>query len=111
VDALFAADQARVAAGAPQESVFSSDRADDDVREYFAEAVEAYLTPENPNGYDTFRATNSKEGLAARNPALYSYMEKVMSTEFSATALPEAPRRTFAPPGFPDPDLEVVRIS
>jgi hypothetical protein len=111
VDALFAADHARVAQGAPEQSVFTSDRADDDVREYFAEAVEAYLTPEKHDGHDTFRASNSREGLAARNPELYSYIEKVMTTEFSATAKPEIPQRSYAPPGFPDPDLEIVRIS
>lgn len=111
VDALYAADQARIAAGAPEQSVFTSDRADDNVREYFAEAVEAYLTPECHDGHDVFRASNSKETLAAQNPELYSYIEKVMTTDFPATALPEMPKRAFAPPGFPDPDLEVVRIS
>jgi hypothetical protein len=111
LDALYEADLSKVAAGAAVSDVFTSDRADDDVREYFAEAVEAYLTPENPNGHDTFRAENSTQGLASRNPALYSYLETVMTTNFSATALPELPKRTFAPPGFPDPDLEVVRIS
>ena len=34
-----------------------------------------------------------------------------MTTDFSNSALPELPKRTFVPPGFPDPDLEVVRIS
>jgi hypothetical protein len=111
VDALFAADQAKVAAGVPADKVFTSDRADDDVREYFAEAVEAYLTPESSNGHDTFRAGNSSEGLARKNPALFAYIEKVMTTEFGDGATPKLPKRTFAPPGFPDPDLEVLRIS
>lgn len=111
VDELFAKDQARVAGGASADSVFTSDRADDDVREYFAEAVEAYLTPEKADGNDTFRANNSKEGLAARNPELYDYIEKIMTTDFGPNATAAPPKRSFAPPGFPDPDLEVVRVS
>lgn len=111
VDALYESDLARVESGADKESVFTSDRADDDVREYFAEAVEAYLTPENPDGNDTFRASNSRQGLATRNPQLYAYIEKVMTTEFGPEARAELPKRSFAPPGFPDPDLEVLRIN
>ena len=111
VDALYENDQAKVAAGATADSVFTSDRADDDVREYFAEAVEAYLTPENPDGNDNFRAGNSREGLVARNPELFAYVEKIMTTDFGPEATAEPPKRSFAPPGFPDPDLEVVRVS
>jgi hypothetical protein len=110
VDALFEADKAKVVSGVPESDVFTSDRADDDVREYFAEAIEAYLTPEKASG-DTFRAGNSLQSLAAKNPALFDYVEKVLTTEFPATAKPQLPGRTFAPPGFPDPDLEVLRIS
>lgn len=111
VDALYQADLAKIAVGRPAEEVFTSDRADDDVREYFAEAVEAYLTPENHNGHDTFRSGNSTEGLAQKNPELFSYIDKVMTTDFPSTALPGRPQRSYAPPGFPDPDLEVIRIS
>lgn len=111
VDALFAKDQARVAAGASADNVFTSDRADDDVREYFAEAVEAYLTPGKADGNDTFRAANSKESLAAKNPELFAYVDKIMTTDFGPEATAEPPKRSFAPPGFPDPDLEVVRVS
>lgn len=111
VDALYESDLAKVASGKSPDTVFTSDRADDDVREYFAEAVEAYLTPENPNGHDTFRAGNSRRGLASKNPELYDYIERVMSTEFGPDATAALPKRSFAPPGFPDPDLEVVRVS
>ncbi len=111
VDALFEADQKRMADGQPLESVFTSDRADDNVREYFAEAVEAYLTPARADGNDTFRAANSKEGLAARNPELFGYVDKVMRTEFPESAMPEMPARQLLPPDIPDPDTEVLRIS
>ena len=111
VDAMFAADKARVEAGAAEDAVFTSDRADDDVREYFAEAVEAYLTPAKADGHDHFRAGNSREGLAAKNPELFAYVEKVMTTEFPSSAVPEEPHRSLTPPGIPDPDLEVVRLS
>lgn len=111
VDTLYQADLAKVASGASPDSVFTSDRADDDVREYFAEAVEAYLTPENRNGHDTFRSGNSTQGLAEKNPQLFAYVDKVMTTEFPETALPDRPQRSYAPPGFPDPDLQVIRIS
>ncbi len=114
VDALYAADQARLVALGPSaktEDVFTSDRADDDVREYFAEAVEAYLTPSRNDAYEIFRAGNSHEGLATKNPALFAYVESVFTTEFPESAVPNSPKRQLVPPGVPDPDLEVIRIS
>lgn len=111
MDALFEADQKRLADGQSADSVFTSDRADDNVREYFAEAVEAYLTPASGNGHDTFRAGNSREGLASRNPQLFGYVDRVMRTEFPQSAMPEMPARQLLPPDIPDPDTEVVRIS
>lgn len=111
IDTLFAADQQRLDQGTPLEQLFTSDRADDNVREYFAEAVEAYLTPARSDGNDTFRAANSKEGLAALNPELFGYVDKVMRTEFPESAVPAMPARQLLPPDIPDPDTEVVRIS
>ncbi len=114
VDSLYAEDQAKLKALGPNakaDDVFTSDRADDDVREYFAEAIEAYLTPEKNDAFEIFRSGNSREGLEAKNPALFAYVDKIMTTDFPETAIPESPKRQFAPPGFPDPDLEVVRIS
>ena len=114
VDSLYEADLAKLAAlgeGTETEKVFTSDRADDDVREYFAEAVEAYLTPANDNGGDFFRAGNSKEGLLEKNPALFQYVETIMTSEFPADARPDPIPRSLTPIGIPDPDLEVYRIS
>jgi hypothetical protein len=111
VDALYEADRARVAAGASPQEVFTSERADDDVREYFAEAVEAYLTPADPKGSESFRPGNSKEGLASKNPALYDYLKTIMTSELPDSAVPEEPKRSLTPPGIPDPDLEVIRLS
>ena len=114
VDALYAADQAKLSAlgeGVKTEDVFTSDRADDDVREYFAEAVEAYLTPSKDDAFEIFRVGNSREGLASKNPALFAYVESVLNTDFPETAVPDSPKRQLVPPGVPDPDLEVVEIS
>ncbi len=114
VDMLYQADLAKLASlgeGTDTEAVFTSDRADDDVREYFAEAVEAYLTPAKDDGGDFFRAGNSKEGLLDKNPALFNYLEKIMNSDFPADARPDPIPRSLTPFGTPDPDLEVSRIS
>lgn len=114
VDALYAADKEKLAAlgaSANTEDVFTSDRADDDVREYFAEAVEAYLTPAKGDAFETFRSGNSREGLLEKNPALFGYIETVLNTNFPETAIPKAPLRQLVPVGVPDPDLEVIRVS
>lgn len=114
VDSLFAADQAKLAALGPSaqaEQVFTSDRADDNVREYFAEAIEAYLTPANDDEFEIFRVGNSQQGLADKNPALFNYVEQVLTTNFPESAVPNPPARNLVPPGIPDPDLEVVAIS
>lgn len=109
LDALYEADLKR-AGNDPQAKVFTSDRADDDVREYFAEAVEAYLTPRGDGPGEIFRTDNCREELQARNAELFGYVEKVMKTDFSKTAAPPAPGRSFLPPGFPDPDTEVYQF-
>lgn len=111
IEALYAADCDKVSKGAEPGLVFTSDRADDDVREYFAEAVEAYLTPENPNGYDDYRKSNSREALATRNPELFSYVEMIMNASFPEQAKFNSPLPSLLPPGIPDPDLDVIAIS
>lgn len=109
VDALFAADQAK-AEQSSVEQVFTTTRASEDVREYFAEAVEAYLTHPQAEG-DIFRAGNSNPGLKAKNPELYSYMGEIFSTDFSGAEAPLPPVRTMPPEGYPDPETEVPRVA
>lgn len=110
VDALYQADLAR-AESQPVEEVFTSDRAAEDVREYFAEAVEAYLTQPSDDGGDIFRAENSNPGLLARNPALHTYMAEIFSTDFGTAPVPAPPVRSLLPEGYPDPELAVHRVA
>ena len=110
MDEMFEADKSRAEKTSPEE-VFTSDRADDNVREYFAEAVEAYLTFPTGGEHDTFRTGNSRPGLKAKNPALYKYMEHLFSTDFSEAQAPEPPVKGLIDKGYPDPDLAVLRIS
>jgi len=109
VDALDEADLKK-AESAGVEETFTTDRASENVREYFAEAVEAYLTFPNDNGGDIFRSENSNPGLAAKNPALYNYMSDIFATEFSPEAAPEKPGRPLLPDFVPDPDAAVIHF-
>lgn len=106
VDALYEADLAAAEARGTEE-VFTTERASENVREYFAEAVEAYLTFPKDDGGDIFRARNSNPDLKEMNPRLYAYVDKVMSTDFTGKAVPEPPPRPLMPPFVPDPDTEV----
>lgn len=107
VDRLYQLDLEK-AKTASKESVFTSDRASDDVREYFAEAVEAYLTFPGPVEGEIFRAGNSNPGLQSKNPELYSYMENLFSTPIPSGVAPKAPAISLLPEGIPNPDTEVV---
>ena len=54
-------------------------RASENVREYFAEAVEAYLTKPLPNSNANFyKQENNHEMLKERNPELFAYVDKLM---------------------------------
>lgn len=77
VDALYQRDMERYKEG---DNVFLTARAMDNVREYFAEAVEAYLTrelPESPGNF--YKKENNYEQLKAGNPELFAYVEKMMT--------------------------------
>lgn len=92
------------------EDVFTTTRASENVREYFAEAVEAYLTYPKDDGGDFFREANSNPGLRSRNLELYNYLDHVMSTDFSDVDPPTPPVRALLPDFVPDPDNAVVRL-
>lgn len=109
VDALYQADLKR-AEKAPLEEVFTTERASENVREYFAEAVEAYLTFENDNGHDHFREANSRTGLRQRNPQLHDYVAKVFHTNFPEGSEPGIPARPLLPEIVPDPDAAVILL-
>ncbi len=110
VDALYEQDL-KAAKQSSVEEVFTTERASENVREYFAEAVEAYLTFPNDNGHDHFRAGNSRPGLLAKNPELYHYVQRIFSTEFPDEIEILPPKRSLLPDWVPDPDLEVVRVA
>ena len=106
VDALYQKDLKK-AETAGVEAVFTSDRASEDVREYFAEAVEAYLTfPGSPEG-EIFRTDNSHQGLKNRNGELYDYIGMVLHQDYSKAVIPPPPPRPVHDPGIPDPDSQV----
>lgn len=106
VDRLYEADLKK-AESTSADKVFTSDRADDDEREYFAEAVEAYLTYPKADDGEYFRTGNSNPGLKAKNPELYAYMDKIFHTPIPAGAAPQPPARPLLPEGIPDPDTAV----
>lgn len=60
---------------------FTSDRAKDSVREYFAEAVEAYLTVDMQDGQEFYKPHNNREQLQKRNPALFAYLDWIFHLE------------------------------
>ncbi len=90
-----------------REQTFTSDRADDNVREYFAEAVEAYLTPADSGA---FRQENNREHLREVNPDLYGYLDGLFASSPNpgwVSHPPEAPR---LPEGYPDPDRDPLEL-
>lgn len=88
---------------------FTSDRADDSVREFFAEAVEAYLT-EPSQGFD-FRPDNHREALRERNPRMAAYLDHLFQSMPGANWVSKPPAPVGLPEGFPDPDRDPVYLS
>ncbi|MEW6282936.1 MAG: zinc-dependent peptidase [Candidatus Eremiobacterota bacterium] len=81
VDRLYREDLAHFKAG---DDRFTSHRARDSVREYFAEAVEAYLTIPMQDGQDYYKPTNNREDLQRLNPHLFAYLDWIFHLEFPA---------------------------
>ena len=109
VDQMYEADLAK-AENSSVEDVFTTTRSSENVREYFAEAVEAYLTYPKDDGGDFFREANSNPGLRAKNPELYNYVGTIMSTDFSEAEPPAPPIRSLLPDFVPDPDNAVIQL-
>ncbi len=74
VDSLFSQAMEQEKMG---ERPFLTPRARDNVREYFAEGVEAYLTQETGESADFYKPENSSSELQERDPALYGYLEQL----------------------------------
>ncbi len=78
IDALYQKDLKRAKEG---EKPFLTRRAMDNEREYFAEAVEAYLTKEpNDGSGDHYKSANRHDMLKKHNPELYAYVDKLMKS-------------------------------
>ena len=87
---------------------FTSDRADDNVREFFAEAVEAYLTPPS-EGFD-FRPDNHQAELRQRNPKMAAYLDHLFQSQPGSDWVSKPPAPVGVPEGFPDPDRDPVYL-
>jgi hypothetical protein len=80
VDSLYEADLKRAKAG---EEPFLTARAADNAREYFAEAVEAYLTQPVEDQKNFYKAENEHTRLRDNNPELYAYVDRLMKFPFN----------------------------
>ena len=74
---------------------FTSPRAQDNVREYFAEAVESYLTRDRGDGFET-KPHNNHDWLKANNPELFAHVEEIFSRDYADhltfEPMPERPK-------------------
>jgi hypothetical protein len=75
VDEMYRSDMERIKNG---EKRLLTPRAHDNAREYFAEAVEAYLTQPVEGDEGWYKVENHFEALQKQNPELYAYVDKVM---------------------------------
>lgn len=57
---------------------FLTDRAGHNVREYFAEAVEAFFTLPTGDTHDGYKTNCNRVELKKRRPELYEYLERVL---------------------------------
>lgn len=90
---------------ATQRKAFTSDYASSNVREYFAEGVEAFLTPA---GTDQFRPDNHKDQLQKVDPELFSYLKATLDLTPKAEWESQTPPPQQLPPGTPDPDKDPI---
>ncbi|MBS2040140.1 hypothetical protein JST97_34455 [bacterium] len=61
---------------------FSSPRAKDNPREYFAEAVESYLTRDQADGQES-KPNNNHDWLKAHNPELFAHVDEIFKRAYS----------------------------
>ncbi|MGE0488281.1 MAG: hypothetical protein AB7S38_03590 [Vulcanimicrobiota bacterium] len=58
---------------------FLTERASDNVREYFAEAIEAFFTLPQPDGFDGYKTANNRLELKRQRPELFAYLEQAFA--------------------------------
>lgn len=88
---------------------FTSDRARDNPREFFAESVEAYLTP--PSSHFDFRPDNHQASLRQRNPDMATYLDGIFATVPAPEWKSQPPEPQRLPAGFPDPDRDPIYLA
>ena len=78
---------------------FSSRRAEDNVREYFAEAVESYLTRDHGDSLET-KPHNNHDWLKAKNPELFAHVQEIFTRQYpdNPTLEPLPAHPQYAPP-------------
>lgn len=91
-----------------ERNVWTSERAADSPREYFAEAVEAFLT--EPGKVD-FRPDNHRGQLRVLNPELETYLDTLFGSQPGSDWISHPPAPVGVPPGFPDPDHDPIRLA
>ena len=65
----------------------------DNVREYFAEAVESYLTVKMGDEHDHYKVDDNHSNLKNLNKELFDYIDKIMKTDFPPDLIPAAPEK------------------
>jgi len=63
----------------------------DSVREYFAEAIESYLTVSMGDQHEFYKPDDNHFHLKKMNPGLFNYIDKIMKTEFPPDITPVRP--------------------
>lgn len=85
---------------------FTSPRARDNVREYFAEAVESYLTRDRGDDYEP-KPHNNHDWLKANNPELFAHVDEIFTRQYadhlSLEPMPDQPK-------YKAPDNVLVRF-
>lgn len=91
IDALFKKDMENFKKNGKNN--FISPRAMDNVREYFAEAVESYLTVIMGDKLEYYKPDDNNFQLKKLNPELYDYIDKIMRTDFPPDLTPVPPEK------------------
>lgn len=94
--------------GAQERGLFTSDYAKSNVREYFAESVEAFLTGPGPN--DVFRSENNRDILRQRDPEMTAYLERIFAAQPGQDWKSIPPAEPPQPRGTPCPETDALYL-
>lgn len=79
---LYERDKRDLASGG--QNRFISPRAMDNSREYFAEAVEAYMTVMMGDSQEYYKGANNHDDLKRINPEIFAVVDEIMKTDFTS---------------------------